>query len=135
MIGQIWLPRSINPYIAPLTALAMVIGPAGAWAQTVGPDEAVSARGALTQKFGLTDTQKSAIYNAVLQQRVRGAATVPVAVGAPVSPATALAALPERAASHNPLAADLKYAMVEDEVVVVDAVQMRVVEVIRGARP
>lgn len=144
MMSRIWLPPSLAPLsarlLSPLTALALLLGPTVALAQTVGPDEAPYAGGAMTPKLVLTDAQKSAIYNAVLQQRLRGFdAGIPVAIGAPVSPTTELAALPDQAvaaAAADPSAADLKYAMVEDDVVVIDSITMRVVEVIHGsARP
>jgi hypothetical protein len=135
MTGRIWLPRLTSVSIAPLAALLFLLAPAGAFAQTVGPDEAVNAQGSLNQHLRLTDAQKAAIYNAVLQQRVRSSATIPVAVGAPVSPVIELAGLPGQAMSDDSLMTDLKYAMVEDDVVVVDPVRMRVVEVIHGAKP
>ena len=130
MIGRIWLPS--------LVAFAFILGTAGAGAQTVGPDEAVNANGAVVQKLALTEAQKSAIYNAVRRQRPRvSTATVsgaiPVAVGAPVSPAATLADLPDQAAANEPWAAYLKYAMVEDDVVVVDPIGMRVVGIIHGS--
>ena len=80
--------------------------------------------------------QKSAIYNAVLQQRVRGSTTqIPGAarVGAPVSPAVELADTARPGGGLTITASTvLKYAMVEDDVVVVDPVKMRVVEIIHG---
>jgi hypothetical protein len=61
---------------------------------------------------------------------------VPSAVGAAVSPAAELAVLPHQAAAiasvDDAPGKDLKYAMVEDDVVVVDPVKLRVVEVIHG---
>ena len=53
------------------------------------------------------------------------------AVGAAVSRAVPLSELPEDAGINA--ATFLKYAMVEDDVVVVDPIQMRVVEIIHGA--
>lgn len=126
MARRIWVPA--------LMVLALFLGTAGACAQTVGPDEAVKPDGAVSQQMALTAAQKSAIYNAVMQQRVRAAgAAIPVAVGAPVPHWAVLAELPNTAAGNDPAAALLKYALVEDDVVVVDPVQMRVVEIIHGA--
>jgi Protein of unknown function (DUF1236) len=117
-----------------LMVLALCFGTAGARAQTVGPDEAVKPDGAVGQQMALTAAQKSAIYNAVMRQRVRTAgAVIPVAVGAPVPQWAVLAELPDAAAGNNPAAALLKYALVEDDIVVVDPVQMRVVDIIHGA--
>ncbi|MGA2892513.1 MAG: hypothetical protein ABSE22_06575 [Xanthobacteraceae bacterium] len=132
-----WLIRS---QAIALAAVVFFLGASAALAQSIGPDEAVNPDGAVTQEFGLTAAQKAAIYNAVRQQHVRSIPpnpqTVPAAVGAPVSPTTELAALPVQAAADDPLATDLKYAMVEDNVVVVDPIKMRVVEVIhRNPRP
>jgi hypothetical protein len=141
MNGRIWLP----PFAALVAAfgffLALFIGTVAAVAQTVGPDEAVKPDGAVTEQLALTPAQKSAIYNAVLQQRVPASTTripvaIPVEVGAPVSPAVGLADLPDQAAADNFGPMFLKYAMVEHDVVVVDPITMRVVEIIRGnARP
>jgi hypothetical protein len=118
-----------------MAALLFLLAPAAAFAQTVGPDEAVNAGGTPLRQIRFTDAQKAAIYNAVLQQRVHSTATIPVAVGAPVSPVMELAYLPGQATSEDSLAMDLKYAMVEDDVVVVDPVRMNVVAVIHGPKP
>jgi hypothetical protein len=104
----------------------------------------VNAGGAMNRQLGLTDAQKSAIYNVVLRQHPHGApgipGTVPSAVGAAVSRAAELAALPSQAVALASVGdsadKDLKYAMVEDDLVMVDPVSMRVVEIIhRNARP
>jgi hypothetical protein len=132
-ICRIWLAQ----LVAPLAATAFFLSTAGALAQTVEPDEAVSAAGAVTQSLALTAAQKSAIYNAVSQQKVRTNTTaISATVGAPVPPSTALTELPDQIAIDQPWAEFLKYAMVEDDVVVVDPISMRVVDVIHGsARP
>jgi hypothetical protein len=130
-------------WLASLMFLAFLLGSTGAFAQAVGPDEVLDAGGAVTQQLALTEAQKAAIYNAVLAHRIRSSAgipgAVPAVVGAPVSPAVELTGLPDLAAAQasidDRLATNLKYAMVEDDVVVVDPVRMRVVEVIhRNAR-
>jgi len=135
IFGRIRLPqRLVCSTIISLTAVVFLLGSAAAFAQSIGPDEAVNADGAVTQELGLSAAQKAAIYNAVLQQHAqrtpRNPQTVPVAVGAPVPPTIELAALPVQAAADDSLATDLKYATVEDNVVVVDTIKMRVVEVI-----
>ena len=129
MIGRIWIP--------PCAAVALFLGTAGAFAQTVGSDEAVTPDGVVAQKLALTAAQKSAIYNAVMQHKVRASTTaIPAAIGAPVPPTIALSDLPDQAVGHQPWAEFLKYAMVEDDVVVVDPLAMRVVDIIHGsARP
>lgn len=119
--------------VSTLAILAFCLGSAGVRAQSIGPDEAVNAGGAVGQQWALTAAQRSAIYNAVFAQRVRASSpTIPAAVGAAVSPTVQLFDLPDRTAPENPWAAFLKYAMVENDVVVVDPVGMRVVDIIHG---
>jgi hypothetical protein len=123
-----------------LTAIVVIItsvGPTAALAQSAGLDEAIGPHGAVMQKHALTPGQKNAIYNAVSQQKVRPPADrIAPAVGAPVPPSTKLLDLPDQAHGGNTSSAVLKYAFVEDQVVVVDPIAMRVVDVIRGgARP
>jgi hypothetical protein len=117
--------------LAALTLLAILIGATGAQAQSVGPDEAVGPSGAPDQTLQLTPSQRSAIYNAVMQERVRGSATgIKAAIGATVPPTIALQNLPDQAAIDAGGANDLKYAMVEGDVVIVDPIGMRVIDVI-----
>jgi len=124
MRGRAWL--------SPFVVVAIFVGSAGAFAQSLSVDEAVTSRGAVTQKLGLTPMQKSAIYNAVVQQRARASTTrIEPIVGAPVSGSVQLAELPDRAGIDD--AMFLKYAMVADDVVVVDPIMMRVVDVIHGS--
>jgi hypothetical protein len=133
MTGRNWRLQAVTRWLVLLVAITLSIGTTSAYAQTIGPDEAVNANGAVSQQFALTQAQKTAIYNAVLQQQVRAStAHIPATVGAPVPPTAELAALPDQAAGHAPLAADLKYAMVEDDVVIVDPIGMRVVDIIHG---
>jgi len=115
----------------------ILFGAGGASAQTVGPDEAVEANGAVTQALALTPAQRTAIYNEVMQQRVRSSSRrIAAAIGASVPPWVRLNDLPGQAAVDDGGAGVLKYAMVGDDVVVVDPISMRVVDVIhRGALP
>jgi hypothetical protein len=117
--------------------LGLFFGIAPALAQSAGPDEAVQPNGTVTQTLALTAGQRSAIYYIVIRQRAKPHADqIAVAVGAPVPPTIDLVDLPEQATADNPSAALLKYAMVHGDVVVVDPVAMRVVDVIRnGAKP
>ncbi len=118
----------------PALTFVMLLGGVGcAAAQTAVPDEAVKPNGAVGQKLGLTSAQESAIYNAVIRQRVGiKSYEVPVAVGAPVPPTVELRELPDQAVADNPWADLLKYAMVENTVVVIDPIRMRVVDIIHG---
>ena len=123
MTGWVRLP--------PFIVLTLFLGTANAIAQSAGADEAITSHGTVTQTVGLTLAQKSAIYNAIVRQRVRASSTqIEATVGAPVSPSARLAELPDQGGLVD--ATFLKYAMVADDVVVVDPIRMRVVEVIRG---
>jgi hypothetical protein len=120
-----------------LVLLGTLSGSAAAFAQSVGPDEGIQPNGTVRQSVALTAAQKNAIHNAVFQQRVKPytiefAATV----GAPVPQSVELIDLPDAAIAGASWTADLKYAMVgNDIIVVVDPVQMRVVDVIGDAKP
>ena len=115
----------------------LFFGIAPALAQSAGPDEAVQPDGTVRQNLALTAGQRSAIYNIVIRERAKPHADqIIVTVGAPVPPAIVLVDLPDQATVNNPSAALLKYAMVHGDVVVVDPVAMRVVDVIRnGVKP
>jgi hypothetical protein len=116
-----------------LSLVASSFGATAALAQSAGPDEAVLPNGAVTQQLALTAAQRSAIYNIVIRERAKPrAGQIAVSVGAPVPPFAELRDLPDQASAGTPSAADLKYAMVENDVVVIDPVMMRVVDVIRG---
>jgi hypothetical protein len=119
-----WVPLSL------FVVLTLSLGTANALAQSAGADEAITSHGAVTQTVALTAAQKNAIYNAVVRQRGRTSSTqIEATVGAPVSPSARLAELPDQGGLVD--ATFLKYAMVADDVVVVDPIRMRVVEVIR----
>jgi hypothetical protein len=117
--------------------LGLFFGIAPALAQSAGAIETVQPNGSVTQTLALTAGQRSAIYNIVIRERVKPQADqIAVTVGAPVPPTIELVDLPDQATVNSPSAALLKYAMVHGDVVVVDPVAMRVVDVIRnGAKP
>jgi hypothetical protein len=117
--------------------LGLFFGIAPALAQSAAPDEAVQPDGTVRQNLALTAGQRSAIYNIVIRQRAKPHADqIVVTVGAPVPPTIDLVDLPDQATANNPSAALFKYAMVHGDVVVVDPVAMRVVDVIgNGAKP
>jgi hypothetical protein len=125
--------------ILPIAALIFFLGgESGAFAQSIGPDEspgrdAVAAlEGAMAQAPSLTASQKSALYQAARRQGTRAPAIgIEPTVGASVSPAAELSSLPDQAGIDDTAA--LKYAMVEGDVVVIDPVRMRVVDIIRGS--
>jgi hypothetical protein len=134
MTARLWLSG--------LVLLASLLGVKGAAAQAIGPDEAVAPSGSLAQVTALSPQQRRAIYESVARQRARSVApAVPAVVGAPVPPSLVLHDLP--AQPSDPDQANdfgvrvLKYAMVADDVVVVDPIAMRVVDVIHsdGVKP
>jgi hypothetical protein len=116
-----------------LVFIALLGGVVGAVAQTAGPEEAIGGHGGVTQKLSLTAAQKSAIYNAVMRQKVPSAGRgITAIVGAPVLPSVPLSDLPGTLTIDGTGTGFLKYATVEDDVVVVDPIRMRVVDVIHG---
>jgi Protein of unknown function (DUF1236) len=124
-------------FLPALAVIALLAGGGAAAAQAVGPVEAVEANGAVQPNPALTAAQERAIYDAVIRQRVRPpTTTVPAAIGAAVPQAVELAQLPNQADSGSDWVTDLKYALVENDIVLVDPVRMRVVDVIHGgAKP
>ncbi len=125
-----------NVRVSSLIVCLLLCGAGGATAQIAGPDEAIGRRGSIKQKLALTAAQESAIYNAAVRQKVptssRGIAAI---VGSPVLPSIPLFDLPSAANLEAGAIGFLKYAMVEDKVVVVDPIRMLVIDVIRGATP
>lgn len=120
--------------------LGIVLGCAAAGAQSAGPDEAIGPNGKMTQDLALTAVQKKAIHDVVFQQGVKpyirakpDSAALAASIGAPVPQSAELAGLPDAATANDPWATDLKYAMVDNDIIViVDPVRMQVVDVIRG---
>lgn len=130
--------------LAGLVLLASLPGITSVTAQSFGPDEAVGPPGSVSQQMVLSPQQRRAIYETIMRQRVHFAGpAVAAVVGAPVPPSLLLHDLPDPPAGNPDLAADdsnarvLKYAMVADDVVVVDPIVMRVVDVIHrgGVKP
>jgi hypothetical protein len=131
MTGRIALPISM---LAALLALTVRMPQTAA--QAVGADEAHGAPARLVPHLALSPAQKRAIYTAVARQRLRtSAADIPLTVGATVPRSTVLLALPDAARSDDLSVPDLKYATVDDNVVVVDPASMRVIDIIRSAGP
>jgi hypothetical protein len=124
-----------------LTLLGGLFAATTACAQSVGPVEAVGPDGAVVQPVvqpvPLTPLQRNALYNTASRQHVQAnAGEITAAVGAAVPPSLALGNLPDVPTLGNDPDNVLKYATVEGDVVVVDPIRMRVVEVIHpGAGP
>jgi len=122
-------------------ALALVIGAGLAVAQTPPraggqldesiTDAAPPAR-ALSQ-LALTAEQKTTILNAVRQGSAKPASPVNfvASVGAPVPPSIELYMLPDSILIALPETKAVKYTTVQNQIVLVDPLTMRVIEVIR----
>lgn len=122
-----------------LILFASLAAMTAATAQSIGPDEAVGSHGSVSQPVVLTPAQRRAIYSAIMRQKGSTADHgIAAIVGAPVPPSATLRDLPRQAmGTRDPFAEDsgiavLKYATVEDDVIIVDPMQMRVVDVIHG---
>ena len=123
MTGRVRLPS--------FAVLTFLLGTANVVAQSAGTDESITSQGTVTETAGLTPAQKSAIYNAIVRQRMPTPSTqIEATVGAPVPRSVSLAELPDQTGLVT--ASFLRYAVVADDVVVVDPVEMRVVDVIHG---
>jgi hypothetical protein len=131
MTGRIALPISI--------AAALLMRPAmmpQAAAQAVGTDEAHGPPARLAPHIALSPAQKRAIYAAVSGQRLRTMpADIPLMVGAPVPRSAVLLTLPDEARGDDLSTRYLKYATVDDNVVLIDSISMRVIDIIRSAGP
>lgn len=130
-----------HPCVPALTLLAALFAATNASAQSAGPVEAVGPDGAVVQPFvqpvPLTPLQRNAVYNTASRQHIQAnAGEISAAVGAAVPPSLALGNLPDVPTLGDDPDNVLKYATVEGDVVVVDPIRMRVVEVIHpGAGP
>jgi hypothetical protein len=131
MTGRIALPISIVAALLALTARMPQTAAQAVWA-----DEAHGAPARLAPHIGLSPAQKRAIYTAVSRQRLRTpAADIPLSVGATVPRSAVLLTLPDEARSDDLSDQYLKYATVDDNVVLVDPISMRVIDIIRSTGP
>jgi len=86
------------------------------------------------QKVQLSATQKTAIYNAVSKDKSKSTsppANFQASIGAKVPPSIELHALPPEAVANAQAASSYRYAMVNNQVVLVDPLTMQVVDIIR----
>ena len=115
------------------TALGL-LGAGVVRAQTNNIDEVMSANG-LAPKLELTAAQKSAIYQAVHKEKSKVAPSrFATNVGAEVPPMIELYMLPDDILANNPVTKLYKFTRVDDQVVLVDPTNMRVIDVI-GPKP
>ncbi len=93
-------------------------------------DEVVSPNG-VAPKLQLTAAQRTAIYQAVSQDKSKAAPSrFPTTVGSEVPPMIELYMLPDDILANNPVTKLYKFTNVEDQVVLVDPTNMRVIAVI-----
>lgn len=105
-----------------------------AGAQTNDIDEVVNANG-VAPKLELTPAQKAAIYQAVHKDRSKVAPSrFATNVGAEVPPMIELYTLPDDILANNPVTKLYKFTRVDDQIVLVDPTNMRVIDVI-GPKP
>ena len=124
--------RAVLPIVT--AALFATAGVSPTVAQVLGPNEPHGSSANVQPSMALTASQRSAIYGAVLRQRLRSAsaADIPLIVGAPVPRSAPLLALPDEAVGDEYAAQFLKYAIVEGNVVLVDSISMRVIDILHG---
>jgi hypothetical protein len=105
-------------------------------AQALGPDEASAAWARPVPQIALSPAQKRAIYRAIARQRLKTSASeIPLTVGATVPRSAVLLSLPDEVGRDDSPVQYLKYATVDDNVVLVDSISMRVIDIIRSAGP
>jgi len=117
-------------------ALALAAAPVLAHAQSPSPPAGTTTPPAISNaqaQISLTPEQKSAIRAAIQQKgtSVTPSLTFRPVVGELVPPSIELYPLPDNAMAEAPDAKNLKYTMLEDQVVLVDPLTMRIVDTIR----
>jgi hypothetical protein len=112
-----------------IAATILALGTTSALAQSVGTTETFGPDGVVPAEHALAPAQKAAIYNLVAALKARWpAGAVSDTIGATVPPTAELHAIPAETETDD--TPQLKYAFMEDKVVVVDPIRMRVVDVI-----
>ena len=124
-------PRSASLAALACAVAALVgVGGVGIAAAQSGIEESVTA-GGVTPKLELTPAQRSAIYQEVRKDKAKVAPSrFATHVGADVPPMIELYALPDDILANNPVTKFYKFTRVDDQVVLVDPVHMRVIAVI-----
>jgi len=132
MTGRIGIPIPVG-FAVFAVGFAVLGAMSQAAAQALGPDEVHGLAARLVPKTALSAAQKRAIYNTVARQRLRTqAAEIPLIVGAPVPHSAMLLALPDHVNSDDSPGQFFKCAIVDDNVVLIDSITMRVIDIIRG---
>lgn len=115
-------------------AAAAIAGALTAGAQTGSIEDSMTANG-ITPKLELTPAQRIAIYQEVHKDRSKTAATrFAATIGADVPPMIELYVLPDDILASNPVTKFYKFTQVDEHVVLVDPIHMRVAAVI-GPQP
>jgi Protein of unknown function (DUF1236) len=87
-----------------------------------------------TAPLRLSPADKNAIFNAVRQDKAKPNTStppdLPVSVGIQLPPSIALKILPDTALAQAPAAKTVQYIVIENQVVLVDPTNMRVVDII-----
>lgn len=122
-------------FSGPIMALVLTCATPGlALAQATDINEVVSA-GNIAPKLELTPSQRNAIYQEVRRDRSKLAPSkFETHVGGDVPPMIELYMLPDDILANNPVTKLYKFTTVDDEVVLVDPTNMRVIAVI-GPKP
>jgi hypothetical protein len=117
--------------------LGTILFSANALAQSAGPEEAIQPDSSMKQTVALTAAQRRGIFNAVFEHPAKPhSSQFAPAVGALVPPTVDLIDLPDNAISSSPASTGFKYVFADNDIVVVDPVQMRVVDIIHSnAKP
>ena len=117
--------------------LALGMGPAAAQTRPADIPAQPGAAGTVSPadptRLQLSSEQKTAIINAVRQQptTIRPSIEFSVAVGEMVPPSIELYLLPDNAWATIPQAKALKYTVVQNQIVLVDPITLRIVDVLR----
>jgi hypothetical protein len=128
-----------NSYAKALVGTLLLLGPLAlvgvsgpATAQT--PPSASLGAADPTAPLRLTPAEKTAILNAVREDKAKPSTGTPpdspVSVGVQLPPSIALKILPDAALRQAPAAKTVQYTMIENQVVLVDPTNMRVVDII-----
>jgi hypothetical protein len=116
--------------LAPL-ALLGIPGPAGAQA----PSPPALGLADPAAPLALNPAQRAAIRDAVRQDKLKPDAKMPpntqVSVGVQLPASIALKILPDAALAQAPAAKTVQYTLIDNQVVLVDPTNMRVVDIIR----
>jgi hypothetical protein len=121
---------------AAIAAVLLMENPGTLRAQVGSDGQAIehgTGKDRLQVQLKLTDVQRQAIADAVRKENK--AVTPPpsfvASVGAPVPPAIELYILPDNALAQVPAAKEVKYTVLNDQLLLVDPTTMRVVDIIQ----